>query len=120
MNGPDTQRAAAEQRAQTLVETIREIGVAGSLRHIAAALNERGVPTPKGGRWHSTSVGRLLERAKIKPGVDVLHGDCRDVLPALPAGSVQTVVTSPPYWQARSYDHAQQIGLEDSPDRYDA
>jgi hypothetical protein len=61
MNDPDTQRAAA-QRAQALVETIQEIGVAGSLRHIAAALSKRGVPTPKGGRWHSTSVGRLLDR----------------------------------------------------------
>jgi hypothetical protein len=48
MNNADTQRAAAEQRAHSLVETIREIGVAGSLRHIAAALNELGVPTPKG------------------------------------------------------------------------
>jgi hypothetical protein len=31
MNGPDTQRAAAEQRVQALVATILEIGVAGSL-----------------------------------------------------------------------------------------
>src|SRR4051812_5435334 len=111
MNGPDTQRAAAEQRAHTLVETIREIGLAGSLRDIAAALNERDVPTYGGGRWHLTTVGRLLQRAKIKPGVDVLYGDCRDVLSTLAAGSIQTVVTSPPYWQARTFNHARQMGL---------
>jgi DNA modification methylase len=118
MNGPETQRAAAEQRAQTLVETIREVGVAGSLREIAAALNERGVPTYGGGRWHPTTVGRLLERAKIKPGIDVVLGDCRDVLSTIAAGSIQTVVTSPPYWQARTFGHKRQMGLENSPDAY--
>lgn len=36
-----------------------------------------------------------------------LHGDCLEVLPALPAGSVQAIVTSPPYnlgINYRSYD----------------
>lgn len=28
----------------------------------------------------------------------VLHGDCRDILPTLTPGSVNLVVTSPPYW----------------------
>lgn len=28
----------------------------------------------------------------------IYHGDCLDILPTLPAGSVQCVVTSPPYW----------------------
>jgi site-specific DNA-methyltransferase (adenine-specific) len=27
----------------------------------------------------------------------LIHGDCRDVLPTLPAESVDVVVTSPPY-----------------------
>lgn len=30
-------------------------------------------------------------------GVELLHGDCRAVLPTLPAGSVDGVVTDPPY-----------------------
>ena len=32
------------------------------VREIAAALNERGIPTPRGGKWHSTSVYRLVVR----------------------------------------------------------
>jgi DNA modification methylase len=33
----------------------------------------------------------------------VLEGDVLDVLPTLPAGSVDLVVTSPPYWNQRDY-----------------
>ena len=32
-----------------------------------------------------------------------LEGDCRQILPTLPARSVNTVVTAPPYWLQRSY-----------------
>ncbi len=35
--------------------------------------------------------------------VTLLTGDCREILPHLEAGSVQTVVTSPPYWGLRNY-----------------
>jgi DNA modification methylase len=44
--------------------------------------------------------------------VRVLEGDCREVLASLPAGSVQCVVTSPPYFGLRDYGVAGQIGLE--------
>jgi DNA modification methylase len=46
--------------------------------------------------------------------VQILQGDCRDVLRTLPAGSVQCVVTSPPYWGLRDYGVAGQLGLEAS------
>jgi DNA modification methylase len=36
----------------------------------------------------------------------------------LPAGSVQTCVTSPPYYGLRDYGHDGQIGLEATPDEY--
>jgi DNA modification methylase len=42
----------------------------------------------------------------------VLVGDVRQQLRTLPAGSVDTVITSPPYVQLRNYDVAGQIGLE--------
>ena len=46
-------------------------------------------------------------------------GDCRAVLPALAADSVQCVVTSPPYWALRDYGlGAEQLGLEASPLEY--
>ena len=48
----------------------------------------------------------------------VIIGDCRAVLPTLEAGSVQTCVTSPPYWGLRDYGHAGQIGLEPTPAEY--
>jgi DNA modification methylase len=50
--------------------------------------------------------------------VRVLTGDCRETLAGLPDGSVQCVVTSPPYFGLRDYGHAGQIGLEPTPDAY--
>lgn len=48
-----------------------------------------------------------------------LHvGDCRDVLATLPAQSVQTCVTSPPYFGLRDYGHDKQIGMERTPLAY--
>lgn len=35
--------------------------------------------------------------------ITLLHGHCLDVLPTLPSGSAQAVITSPPYWQQRNY-----------------
>jgi DNA modification methylase len=41
---------------------------------------------------------------------EVLLGDCRAILPTLPAESVQCCVTSPPYWGLRDYGTAQWEG----------
>lgn len=48
----------------------------------------------------------------------VLVGDVREKLAEIPAGSVQTCVTSPPYFGLRDYGHAGQIGLEATPAEY--
>lgn len=50
--------------------------------------------------------------------VQLICGDCLDVLPTLADGSVQCVVTSPPYFGLRDYGHADQIGLESTPAEY--
>jgi site-specific DNA-methyltransferase (adenine-specific) len=42
----------------------------------------------------------------------VLVGDVRQRLAELPAGSVDCVMTSPPYFQLRNYGRPEQIGLE--------
>ena len=58
--------ANADLHAQDLravVETIRA-GGAFSLRAIAAALNERGMMTRRGGRWGVSNVGHLLYRLR--------------------------------------------------------
>jgi site-specific DNA-methyltransferase (adenine-specific) len=51
-------------------------------------------------------------------GSALIAGDCRSTLKALRSNSIQTVVTSPPYWSLRDYDIAGQIGLEASVDAY--
>lgn len=47
--------------------------------------------------------------------VRILIGDCRARLADIPDGSVQTCVTSPPYFGLRNYGHDGQIGLEPTP-----
>jgi len=51
-------------------------------------------------------------------GYELLCGDCREVLPTLPAGSVHCCITSPPYWGLRDYGVAGQVGRETTPDGY--
>src|SRR3954471_24202193 len=48
----------------------------------------------------------------------ILVGDCRERLRELEPRSVQTCVTSPPYFGLRDYGHNGQIGLEPTPDEY--
>jgi DNA modification methylase len=48
----------------------------------------------------------------------ILQGDCRTTLRTLPAASVQTCVTSPPYFGLRDYGTLGQIGLEPTPDEF--
>jgi hypothetical protein len=57
-------KAAADAHAKALEPTIRELRAAGitSVRAIAAELNDRKVPTARGGEWHATSIARLLAR----------------------------------------------------------
>jgi site-specific DNA-methyltransferase (adenine-specific) len=48
------------------------------------------------------------------PRNTILIGDATEQLRALPGGSVDCVMTSPPYYQLRNYDAAGQLGLESS------
>ena len=48
----------------------------------------------------------------------IIVGDNRQTLKTLDAQSVQTVITSPPYWGLRDYGQEDQIGLEVSPEDY--
>src|SRR5215831_1249959 len=58
-----------------------------------------------------------VERVGI-PVNEILVGDAVEQLRALPAQSVQCVVTSPPYFRLRDYGVAGQIGLEGSGEEY--
>lgn len=56
-------RQEALGRASGLADTVRALQATHpTVRALAEALNERGVPTPKGGQWHASSVHRLLRR----------------------------------------------------------
>jgi DNA invertase Pin-like site-specific DNA recombinase len=65
--GRAVQRQRARSRALDLVPTIKELQEAGctSLRAIAAALEARGIPAARGGKWTAVQVSRLLEVAAI-------------------------------------------------------
>lgn len=45
-------------------------------------------------------------------------GDCIDSMKSMESGSVQTCVTSPPYFGLRDYGREGQIGLEETPEGY--
>lgn len=57
-------------------------------------------------------------------GLTLIHGDCLDALRALPARSVQCCISSPPYFQLRSYLpnddplKAKEIGSEPTPEAF--
>ena len=53
-----------------------------------------------------------LEHWDIRVGNSLLE------LKKIPNESIQTVVTSPPYWGLRDYGHDSQLGAENTPDEY--
>jgi hypothetical protein len=59
-----TNKQAADARAKALASTIRALRARGlvSLGAIARELNEGEIPVARGGKWHRTSVSRLLHR----------------------------------------------------------
>ena len=52
------------------------------------------------------------------PAATLHAGDARDVLTAMPDGSADCIVTSPPYWAKRDYGVAGQYGCEPDPAGY--
>ena len=52
------------------------------------------------------------------PHSKILVGDVRTRLTEIPDDSIQSCITSPPYWGLRDYGQDGQIGLEQTPDDY--
>lgn len=66
-------------------------------------------------------VSRMNGRVGIMTEPYTIHtGDCLEVLAGLPDESVQTCITSPPYWGLRDYGVPGQLGLEPTPEAYTA
>ncbi len=62
--GRAAKAAKADEQAAVIRTVIEEAQAQGaaSLRQIAAALNERGIPTARGGQWSAVQVQRVIER----------------------------------------------------------
>lgn len=45
-------------------------------------------------------------------------GDCLELMKDLPSESINCIITSPPYYKLRDYNHINQIGLENTVDEY--
>lgn len=71
-----------------------------------------------GGEQSDRSTGK--QRGRVTATWRILEGDCRERLRELDASSVQTCVTSPPYFGLRDYGHDGQIGMEPTPDDFAA
>lgn len=56
--------------------------------------------------------------AAMGNGVTLVEGHARDALSTLPDDSVDSVVTSPPYWSVRKYDGVSELGQERRPSEY--
>jgi hypothetical protein len=65
VKGVAANREAADAFAANVLPIVRQIQVAGAttFRALAAALNDRGVRTARGGAWHDSTVRNLLARA---------------------------------------------------------
>ena len=64
IRGGAAAKKATNSRASALVPTVRKLKAKGfiSQRALADELNRRGIPAPRGGRWHLTTVVRTLTR----------------------------------------------------------
>ena len=72
-------KRAADRRAPALVPIIRKLMAPGfvSYRALADELNRKGIPAARGGRWHYTTVVRMLKRLGLLtwgPGAKINHG----------------------------------------------
>ena len=51
--------------------------------------------------------------------IKILQGDCIELLKKLEDQSINTCITSPPYWGLRNYnDEEKQLGMEDTPEEF--
>ena len=51
--------------------------------------------------------------------INILQGDCIETLKQLKDKSINTCITSPPYWGLRNYnDEEKQLGMEDTPEEF--
>ena len=84
----------------------------------AAARQSDSEPAAGRSKLGSATISQLAdwEPDLLEPQLTFTPGDARKT--GLADDSVDLIVTSPPYWNKRDYGHADQIGLEPTPDAY--
>ena len=50
--------------------------------------------------------------------IKIINGNCLDRLEDLEEKSINTCITSPPYWGLRDYGESEQLGLEETPEKF--
>jgi DNA modification methylase len=50
--------------------------------------------------------------------IKIYQGNCLDTLKKIESQSINTCITSPPYWGLRDYDESEQLGLEETPEEF--
>ena len=50
--------------------------------------------------------------------IEIFKGDCLETLKQLKDKSINTCITSPPYWGLRDYGEGKQLGLEETPEEF--
>ena len=48
----------------------------------------------------------------------IYQGNCLNTLKKIESQSINTCITSPPYWGLRDYDESEQLGLEETPEEF--
>ena len=101
----------AKERVADAPETkVRDVGLSERTRPLRLPLRVVEPPTVGAHVRLDASVDDPLDSLT---GPVLVSGDAAQTLNLLPARSVQTVVTSPPYWSLRDYEVADQIGCDD-------
>ena len=48
--------------------------------------------------------GAIIAAMNLSENIALLHGDCIDLLPKIPDGSINTIVTDPPYFLGMTHN----------------
>ena len=72
-----------------------------------------------------TPIGELNKKQKEKKEAlenffknKIINENCLTGMKQIPDGVIDCCVTSPPYWGLRDYGHDEQIGMEETPDKF--
>ena len=93
---------------------VRDVGLSERARPVRLPLRggaPRSVPSRAGSHVRLDATAGRPPDSLSRPVL--VAGDAAEALGLLPSCSVQTVVTSPPYWSLRDYETAEQIGCDD-------